>query len=81
MKIVCVKRRPDVGGHDAGFISPQRRMLLVSLRKLGPLGSGFGGSAVLILPQDIHAFIIYSFIQQKFLELSLGTRFCVELWW
>lgn len=51
-----------------------------SLRKLGPLGSGFGGSAVLILPQDSHAFIIYSFIQQKFLELSLGTRFCVELW-
>lgn len=39
------------------------------------VGSGFGGP---ISPGGSHSFMICSFIQQMFFELSLGTGFCVS---
>ena len=60
--------REGLGWADTGLISPKEQLFLWSFQKAGPTGIwlvvGVGGRyvlKVLILPEDIHSFIIYSF--------------------
>lgn len=74
-----MKRSPGVGMAWGLFLFREGCSFSLS-RKLGALGSGFGGLIILIVPGHVHSFITDSFIQQMVSELSWGARLCVRLW-
>lgn len=65
-------------GHSVGFIAPKGGLSFVFRESWAHVGSGFGGLIWLISSGGSHSFIICSFIEQMFFELSLGTGFCVR---
>lgn len=62
------------------YFTEGKDVTFVSQESWAHMESDLGGLKVLVLPGGIHSFIIHSFTQQIFFELSLSTRFCVQVW-
>lgn len=61
------------------YFTEGKDVTFVSQESWAHMESDLGGLKVLVLPGGIHSFIIHSFTQQIFFELSLSTRFCVQV--